>query len=168
MTRTAGELARALMLSPLNAAEIEVRAALNDQIIKIVRRRRLTHAQVAKAAQTSRSRVTAILNRNTHQVSTDLLLRILAALGYRAKLTMHRVPRAARATHARASCIIPRYGNMSGRRQATHRTFRPPTRSSRSGLRRDAAPNRFRQPAVPRAGGWDTDDDAHCFGRVKE
>jgi hypothetical protein len=37
-------------------------------------------------ANTSRSRITAILNRNTHDVSTDLMLRILASLGYRAKL----------------------------------------------------------------------------------
>ena len=95
VTRTAGELAEALGLSPLEAAEIEVRAALNDQVIKIVRRSRLTHLQVARAARTSRSRVTAILNRNTHEVSTDLLLRILAAMGYRAKLTVRRVSRAA-------------------------------------------------------------------------
>jgi len=72
-----------------------VRAALNDQIIKIVRRARLTHAQVARAAKTSRTRVTAILNRNTHQVSTYLLLRILAALGYRTKVTVHRARQAA-------------------------------------------------------------------------
>jgi predicted XRE-type DNA-binding protein len=94
-TRTSAELASALGLSPLDAAEMEVRSALNDQIIKIVRRQRLTHAHVAKAAGTSRSRVTAILNRNTHQVSTDLLLRIVAALGYRARVTLHRVRTAA-------------------------------------------------------------------------
>ena len=68
---------------------------LNDQIIKIFVRSRLTHVQLAKAAKTSRSRITAILNRNTHQVSTDLLLRILAALGYRARMTVQRIPRAA-------------------------------------------------------------------------
>ena len=95
VTRTAEQLAAVLDLSPLDAAEIEVRTTLTDEIIKIVRRKGLTHSGVAKAAQASRTRVTAILNRNTDQVSTDLLLRILAALGYRAKLTVHRVPRAA-------------------------------------------------------------------------
>ncbi len=33
----------------------------------------------------------AILNRNTHDVSTDLMLRIMASLGYRATLTFSRV-----------------------------------------------------------------------------
>lgn len=35
----------------------------------------------------SRSRITAILNRNTRDVSTDLMLRVMAGLGYRATLT---------------------------------------------------------------------------------
>jgi predicted XRE-type DNA-binding protein len=95
VTRTAGELAGALGLSPLDGAEIEVRATLTEQIVRIARRSRLTHAHIAKAAGTSRTRVTAILNRNTHGVSTDLLLRLLAALGYRARLTVRRVSRAA-------------------------------------------------------------------------
>src|SRR6185312_10850262 len=95
VTRTAAELAEAFGLSPVDAAEIEMRSILNDQIIKIFDRSRLTHAQLAKAAKTSRSRITAILNRNMHQVSTDLLLRILAALGYRARVTVQRIPRAA-------------------------------------------------------------------------
>src|SRR6184192_2528781 len=95
VTRTAAELAQVLGLSAIDAVEIEVRSELNDRIIDIVRRSALTHAQVAKAAKTSRSRVTAILNRDTHDVSTDLLLRIVAALGYRARITVHRVRPAA-------------------------------------------------------------------------
>jgi predicted XRE-type DNA-binding protein len=94
-TRTATELAKALGLSALDAAEIEVRIALNDRIIDIVRRNGLTHASVAKSARTSRSRIINILNRNTHEVSTDLLLRILAALGYRARITVRRARPAA-------------------------------------------------------------------------
>ncbi len=47
----------------------------------------LTHAQVAGLARTSRTRITAILNRNTKAVSTDLLLRVLYSLGYTAKIT---------------------------------------------------------------------------------
>jgi len=90
VTRTVGELANVLGLSPLDAVEMEVRSELNDRIIQIVRRSGLTHAQVAKAAKTSRSRITAILNRNTHEVSTDLLLRIIGALGYRARIMIRR------------------------------------------------------------------------------
>lgn len=90
VARTPAELADVIGLSPLDAAEMEVRAELNDQIIRIVRRAGVTHDQLARAAGTSRSRVTAILNRNTHEASTDLLLRLLAALGYRATITVRR------------------------------------------------------------------------------
>jgi|SRR5437868_15059869 len=87
VTRTAAGLARALDLSPADGAEIELRSALNSKIIEAVRRKNLTHAQVAALARTSRTRVTAILNRNTKAVSTDLLLRVLYSLGYTAKIT---------------------------------------------------------------------------------
>ena len=86
-TRTAAELARALGLSPADGAEIELRSALNTKIVAAVRRKGLTHAQVARLARTSRTRVTAIMNRNTRDISTDLLLRVLYALGYTAKIT---------------------------------------------------------------------------------
>ena len=87
VTRDAFELAEALGLTPADAVEMEVRSALNDKIVDIVKKQALTHAQVAQVAETSRTRVTAILNRNTQDVSTDLLLRILARLGYRAKIS---------------------------------------------------------------------------------
>ena len=87
IARDVSELADALGLTPVDAVEIEVRSALNDKIVEIVKKLRLTHVQVAKLAQTSRTRVTAILNRNTEKVSTDLLLRILSRLGYRAKIS---------------------------------------------------------------------------------
>lgn len=87
VARDVFELAEALGLTPADAVEMEVRSALNDKIVDIVKKHGLTHAQVAKVAETSRTRVTAILNRNTKDVSTDLLLRILARLGYRAKIS---------------------------------------------------------------------------------
>lgn len=46
----------------------------------------MVHIEIAKSAGTSRSRVTAIANGNTRGVSTDVLIRVLAATGYRAKL----------------------------------------------------------------------------------
>lgn len=90
ITRNARALARALSLDPAEAVEIEVRASLVDEIIAAVSQRGLTHVQVARLAQTSRTRVTGILNRNTDGVSTDLLLRILGRLGYRARLVVTR------------------------------------------------------------------------------
>jgi predicted XRE-type DNA-binding protein len=86
VTRTAAELARALGLAPADGAEIELRRNLNSKIVEVVQRRGLTHAQVARLAHSSRTRVTAIMNRNTKDISTDLLLRVLYALGYTAKI----------------------------------------------------------------------------------
>lgn len=86
VARNAKELAKALGLTPAGAVELEIRSALNDKIIEVVSKRGLTHAQVAKLSHTSRTRVTAILNRNTHGISTDLMLRVLGSLGVQAKL----------------------------------------------------------------------------------
>jgi len=87
VTKTARELADFLGLSPADGVEMEVRADLNSKIVEIVEKKGLTHAQVAKLAKTSRTRVTALLNRNTNEISTDLMLRVLGALGYKAKLS---------------------------------------------------------------------------------
>jgi predicted XRE-type DNA-binding protein len=86
VTRRAADLAEALGLSPADGLEIEIRSDLNDKIIEVVGAKDLTHAQVAALAGTSRTRITAILNRNTFDISTDLMLRVLAALGVYAKL----------------------------------------------------------------------------------
>ena len=90
VVKDAAELARVLGLSPATGVEIQLRSDLNDKIIDAVWQAGLTHVQVAKLARTSRSRITAILNRNTKDVSTDLMLRVLASLGYRAKVTFSR------------------------------------------------------------------------------
>jgi len=86
-TKTSRDLAQFLNLSPADGVEIELRSDLNSKIIEVVKVRGLTHAEVAKLASTSRTRMTALLNRNTSEISTDLMLRVLTALGYRAKLT---------------------------------------------------------------------------------
>ena len=86
VARNARELAKALGLTPADGLEIEVRSDLNDKIIEVVSKRELAHSQVAKLARTSRTRITAILNRNTQDISTDLMLRILPSLGVQAKI----------------------------------------------------------------------------------
>ncbi len=83
VTRNAAELAALLGLSPADGAEMEFRADLNETIVEIVKRKHITHAQLAKLAGTSRPRITNLLNGNTGDISTDLMLRVLAALGYK-------------------------------------------------------------------------------------
>lgn len=90
VARDAGELAHILGLSALDAVQMEVRRQINDKIIQAVSESGRTHVQVARAARTSRARLTAILNRNTAHVSTDLMLRILASLGYGATIAFKR------------------------------------------------------------------------------
>jgi predicted XRE-type DNA-binding protein len=84
------ELAEILSLSNADRAAIEVQLELAARIGVEVRRTGMTHARLAQLAATSRPRVTSILNGNLDGVSTDLLLRILAALGVRVQLKFHR------------------------------------------------------------------------------
>ena len=84
--RTAEDLGRALGLSNADTAEMEFRSELTVALAKIIQAGRLTHATIAKRAGTSRTRVTAIANGNTHGVSTDVLIRVLAATGHRAEV----------------------------------------------------------------------------------
>jgi predicted XRE-type DNA-binding protein len=86
IARNREELAQIFGLSQVDAAEIELRSELNTSIVNIIKKRELTHAQVAQLARTSRTRITAIMNRNTQDISTDLMLRVLHTLGYKAKL----------------------------------------------------------------------------------
>ena len=95
VARTPEELAGALGLSSAAAKEWQVQHVLVGRLKEIVRRRKITHAEVAKCAGTSRTRVTAILNDDFQHVSTDLLIRILASLGDRVKISVVRSDTAA-------------------------------------------------------------------------
>jgi predicted XRE-type DNA-binding protein len=95
VARTGSELAKTLGLPASAAQEWRVRNDLSSVLISAVEKEGLTHAEVAKRAGTSRTRVTAILNRNLQHVSTDLLIRILSALGYEIKLSVSRTKAAA-------------------------------------------------------------------------
>lgn len=84
--RTAEDMGHALGLSAADTAEMEFRSELTVALARIIQAGRLTHAAIAKSAGTSRTRVTAIANGNTHRVSTDVLIRVLAATGHRAEV----------------------------------------------------------------------------------
>jgi len=90
IARTPEQLARALALPRSAAKEWQVQHDLSKRLKQIAQRRKLTHAEIAKRAGTSRTRVTAILNDDLEHVSSDLLIRILASLGYRVKVSVVR------------------------------------------------------------------------------
>jgi predicted XRE-type DNA-binding protein len=90
VARNSKELAGVLGLTEADRTALEIQLELVEQIGVEVRRAGMTHARLAELAGASRPRVTAILNGNLDGVSTDLLLRILAALGVRVRLRFHR------------------------------------------------------------------------------
>ena len=55
-----------------------------------MKREAITHAELARRAATSRSRVTSILSGDLEHVSSDMLIRLLAALGYRVRVVVSR------------------------------------------------------------------------------
>lgn len=85
------ELARTLGSSAVESEEWRVQHALLERLRKIVRDEALTHAEVARRGRSSRTRVTAILNGNLDNVSSDLLIRLLRGVGYRAKVSVSRI-----------------------------------------------------------------------------
>jgi len=89
--RTADELGEALGLSLADSIEMEFRSELTVALVRIIQKGQLTHAQVAKKAGTSRTRITAIANGNTKGISTDVLIRVLAATGYRPRIQVSKV-----------------------------------------------------------------------------
>ena len=95
VVKTADDLAETLGLSKEDAVEMELRSELNAKIIEVVKKRKLTHVVVAKLAGTSRTRITALLNCNTQHISTSLMIRVLAALGVRVRLSYSRMKIAA-------------------------------------------------------------------------
>lgn len=84
--QTVADLGRALGLPKADMAEMEFRSDLTVTLAKIIQAGTLTHAEIARGSGTSRTRVTAIANGNTQGVSTDVLIRVLAATGYRAEI----------------------------------------------------------------------------------
>lgn len=95
IAKNAEELAANLGLSTAAVKEWQVQHTLLKRLKQIADRQSLTHAEIAKRAGTSRSRVTAILNDDLEHVSSDLLIRILASLGYRVKVSVVRADTAA-------------------------------------------------------------------------
>ncbi|HMV37202.1 MAG TPA: helix-turn-helix transcriptional regulator [Turneriella sp.] len=76
------ELFEAIGLTECEAADAIFRAKLNSDISSLFGKSKLTHEALAKKVGTSRTRITALLNRSRSDISTDFMLKVLAALGY--------------------------------------------------------------------------------------
>jgi transcriptional regulator with XRE-family HTH domain len=124
VARTPEELAGALGLYRVAAKEWQVQHALLGRLKEIARRRKFTHAEIAKRAGTSRTRVTAILNDDIEHVSSDLLIRILASLGYRVKISVVRSDTAGYLARQRGS--DPEKGSLRTRGRLFRKTATQP------------------------------------------
>jgi predicted XRE-type DNA-binding protein len=89
--KTPEALARTPGLSRAEPQEWQVQYKLLKELRRVVSDRGLTHAQVAQRAGSSRTRVTAILNGNLDNVSSDLLIRLLGGLGCRVRVSVSRL-----------------------------------------------------------------------------
>lgn len=90
IVKTASELGRAFGLTKVDTAEMEFRSEITVALVKIIQKGKLTHAEIAERSGTSRTRVTAIANGNTQGISTDVLIRVLAATGHKADIMIKR------------------------------------------------------------------------------
>jgi predicted XRE-type DNA-binding protein len=90
VARNGAELAKVLGLPATAAHEWRVRSELASALIAAVEKEGLTHAEVARRAKTSRTRITSILNRNLQHVTSDLLIRILGSVGHKVRLSVSR------------------------------------------------------------------------------
>jgi len=83
VAKNAEELGEVLGLSPQEIAVVEFRTKLGTLVARSIKACGLTHEDIAKRAGTSRTRVTGIAGHGLTGVSSDLMIRVLAATGYR-------------------------------------------------------------------------------------
>lgn len=87
---TPGRLARQLNIPRSRGMEAVLKAQLIAAIVREVRRRGLTHADVAVRSGLPRSAVTGILSGSLQKVTIDRVLRLLEAVGLEANVRVRR------------------------------------------------------------------------------
>ena len=85
-----GRLARQLNIPKSRGMEAVLKAQLIAAIVREVRRRSLTHADVAVRSRLPRSAVTGILSGSLRKVTIDRVLRLLEAVGLEANIRVRR------------------------------------------------------------------------------
>jgi len=85
-----GRLARQLGIPKSRGMEAVLKAQLIAAIVHEVRRRGITHAEVAARSGLPRSAVTGILSGSLQKVTIDRVLRLLEAVGLEASVKVRR------------------------------------------------------------------------------
>jgi predicted XRE-type DNA-binding protein len=87
---TTDQLSRMLSIPKSRALEARLKAQLIAAVAGEVRRRRLTHAELARRSGLPRSAVTGILAGSLQRVTIDRLLRLVEAAGLEAAVRIRR------------------------------------------------------------------------------
>ena len=87
---SAAKLAADLDIPRSRAVEAQMKAKLVAAVVAEVRRRRLTHAQLASRSGLGRSTVTGILSASLQRVSLGRVLRLVEAAGLEAEIRVRR------------------------------------------------------------------------------
>lgn len=85
ISKTPIETANMLGLEPSITLEWELRLQISEKIVQVYKSKKISVTELAKKAETSRSRITNIVKGNTSGISMDVLLRVLSCLGQKAK-----------------------------------------------------------------------------------
>ena len=83
------ELGALFKLPYADVVEMDFRSELTVALSQIIKNGEMTHQEIANKSGTARTRVTAIANGNTQGISTDVLIRVLAATGHRLYLQIY-------------------------------------------------------------------------------
>jgi predicted XRE-type DNA-binding protein len=89
-TASAGRLSAALGISKSRGLEAVLKARLISAIVAEAKRRKLTHAELAKGSGLPRSAVTGILSGSLQKVTIDRVLRLVEAVGLQAEIKIRR------------------------------------------------------------------------------
>lgn len=84
--RSARYHALSIGLKPNKDSRAQVRSLLNETIIRTVKSKKITHSDLSTCVQTSRPRITKLLNRRTKQFTIDAMIKILDTLGVTIKI----------------------------------------------------------------------------------
>ncbi len=85
------DLVRLLGLHPSVAVEWELRRDITNRICRVAKTKKVKVSHLAKAAETSRARITKILKGEDIGISLDVLARVLGVLGERVKISFEKV-----------------------------------------------------------------------------
>lgn len=87
---TGADISKMLSISASRGVEAVIKAQLISAIIEVVDAKSITHAELAKRAELTRSTVTGILSGSLQKVTIDRILRLVQAVGLTAEVRLRK------------------------------------------------------------------------------